>query len=602
TLWFENIFPIKISPYDPRYFLFRKYADDAAKKANLRLIPTKFEHPFIYVGAEPAWKEGGMFVHFQYEGEPEDVLKKVRENIEGQALRSWTNFKIIKAHLVEGKPFVDDMISRIPSRILKVDFDGPDVPLETLYQEFRVYGRIADITLPPPGSKDLPRSALIEFVHVRSATSARNCLYGKRVEGTKLTIGYQKQPAKWPVWQWMTSHPRIMIPIVLALLAGVTYIIFDPIRVFFISSKLRGRLNLENYTNGAEKLWSWTKSSVLGTLGRKDAEKDGRLGTASTDGWSERQAEEERLARQLTDNPDTLTLVSGPRGSGKNAIVKKALHDRKYKIVINCEDLVGQDDHIIMKRLAQQIAFYPQFNFLVQMSGMADTLIAATTGAKAGLSTTVDGQIRKMLDCLSITLNRVNMEQKRARDKLLAQMKSKQLAEEKAAKKALGDGESVERIEGEERKVDAEGQRRVQEEDGGEVEYPIIVIEGFLSREGGKGAWVYQVLTDWAAVCAEYHLAHVIFISENPSASKMLSKAMSNRLLELYSLSDATPEAAMAFVRRRMGSVGDQEEDLEKVVEAIGGRLTDLELMIQKMRAGLSCNGWYFLNCGKLMI
>ena len=108
----------------------------------------------------------------------------------------------------------------------------------------------------------------------------------------------------------------------------------------------------------------------------------------------------------------------------------------------------------------------------------------------------------------------------------------------------------------------------------------------------------------------------MIFISENPSASKMLSKgealpscfftflqlilsttitkAMSNRLLELYSLSDASPEAAMAFVRRRMGSVGDQEEDLEKVVEAIGGRLTDLELMIQKMRAGLSCNGEFF--------
>ena len=58
--------------------------------------------------------------------------------------------------------------------------------------------------------------------------------------------------------------------------------------------------------------------------------------------------------------------------------------DSRYKIVINCEDLVGQDDHVIMKRLAQQIAFYPQFNFLVQMSGMADTLIAATTGAKAG--------------------------------------------------------------------------------------------------------------------------------------------------------------------------------------------------------------------------
>ena len=63
---------------------------------------------------------------------------------------------------------------------------------------------------------------------------------------------------------------------------------------------------MENYTNGAERLWTWTKSSVLGTFGAGAGVKgsgDGRLGATSTDGWSERQAEEERLARQLTDSP-----------------------------------------------------------------------------------------------------------------------------------------------------------------------------------------------------------------------------------------------------------------------------------------------------------
>ena len=116
-----------------------------------------------------------------------------------------------------------------------------------------------------------------------------------------------------------------------------------------------------------------------------------------------------------------------------------------------------------------------------------------------GLSTTVDGQIRKMLDCLSITLNRVNMEQKKAREKVLAAAKLRKLAEEKKAKTALGDGQEVERIEGEERE-----QRKVGDDEGdvgaGEVEYPIIVVEGFLSREGGKGAWLYQALTD-VSIC-----------------------------------------------------------------------------------------------------
>lgn len=56
----------------------------------------------------------------------------------------------------------------------------------------------------------------------------------------------------------------------------------------------------------------------------------------------------------------------------------------RNKLVINCDELVGHDDHIMMKRFARQIHFYPMFNFLVQASSMIDNLITATTGAKAG--------------------------------------------------------------------------------------------------------------------------------------------------------------------------------------------------------------------------
>lgn len=46
----------------------------------------------------------------------------------------------------------------------------------------------------------------------------------------------------------------------------------------------------------------------------------------------------------------------------------------------------------MLSRLATQIGFYPQLNFIVSASGIIDTLIAATTGAKAGLSTSYDAQ------------------------------------------------------------------------------------------------------------------------------------------------------------------------------------------------------------------
>ncbi|KAJ3286085.1 mitochondrial escape protein 2 [Borealophlyctis nickersoniae] len=541
---------------------------DAARAANARLIPAKFTHPFTYVGAQPSWKEGGLFVHFKYEGgNPQEAVDTIIHHINEEGLRSWTNLKKVKAFLVQGTPWVDDMIGRLPSDILKVEFEGPDLDVETLYREFRHFGKIADITPPPAGSKDVPRFALIDFMHVRSATSARNCLHGKKVKETRMSIGYQKVKSKWQVWEWITSHPRIMIPVVLGILAGLTYVVFDPIRVFFISSKLRGRWDLERYTSTAEQLWDSTWSALFGKWFGNFPK---RPAPASTDGWTERQAEEERLRNRLKQTPDTLILVSGPRGSGKSGLVRNALSDKTFKLTINCEELVGQSDYVMMKRLANQIHFYPMFNAMVQASNIVDTMVTATTGAKAGLSTTAEGQIRKMLDCLSVAINRVTLDQKRARDKVVAQQKLAHAAAERGQDAAI-----------------SEETQKLIDEPLPEVEYPVIVVEGFLEKENAKGHNIYNMLMEWAAMTAEYHLAHIIFVSDNPSAVKALGRALSNKLVENYSLSDATPETAMSFIKRRMGKL-EFGDDLLRCVEAIGGRLTDLELLIQKMNAGMS--------------
>lgn len=54
---------------------------------------------------------------------------------------------------------------------------------------------------------------------------------------------------------------------------------------------------------------------------------------------------------------------------------------------------------------------------------------------------------------------------------------------------------------------------------------PVVIIDGYMSREKGPHAkefWTF--LADWAAVLVENHVAHVIFISNNVTASKPLSK------------------------------------------------------------------------------
>lgn len=56
-------------------------------------------------------------------------------------------------------------------------------------------------------------------------------------------------------------------------------------------------------------------------------------------------------------------------------------------------------------------------------------------------------------------------------------------------------------------------------------EIPVIVIDGYMSREKGphaKELWTY--LADWAAVLVENHIAHVIFLTNNVTATKPLSK------------------------------------------------------------------------------
>ena len=51
---------------------------------------------------------------------------------------------------------------------------------------------------------------------------------------TKLRLSYEQRVKPHHVWNWLTSHPRIIIPIVAALLAAFTVAVFDPIREWFV--------------------------------------------------------------------------------------------------------------------------------------------------------------------------------------------------------------------------------------------------------------------------------------------------------------------------------------------------------------------------------
>lgn len=121
-------------------------------------------------------------------------------------------------------------------------------------------------------------------------------------------------------------------------------------------------------------------------------------------------------------------------------------------------------------------------------------------------------------------------------------------------------------------------------------EIPVIIIDGYMSREKGphaKELWTF--LADWAAVLVENHIAHVVFLTNNVSASKPLSKALPNMTFETIVLADATLESALEFVYKYLDR--DEFPDLIESVQTIGGRLTDLELFVQKVKSGMQPKG-----------
>lgn len=190
-------------------------------------------------------KEGGAFVKFTHDGstptsEVERVLKQYLE--EKPVKPWWSPWRRMNVNVVRGRPWVEDLF-RLPTPRLRVEFvpsepgaEAVELSQEQLYSFFRQYGKLQDIVVQPPDSKVLPKFAYLDYSSLSDAIMARNCMHGYIVvegegggkKGTLLRLKYeQKIKAHW-IRDWLVNHPRIVIPIVAALVAGITVAIFDP--------------------------------------------------------------------------------------------------------------------------------------------------------------------------------------------------------------------------------------------------------------------------------------------------------------------------------------------------------------------------------------
>jgi RNA12 protein len=535
--------------------------------------------PMQVIDIMPRVKEGGAFVKFSHDGSVSkgELETTLRKYLKEQPIKPWFNpLRRVRAFLVQGRPWIEDLY-RVPSSRLKVEFlpsspegSAAELTQETVFSLFRRYGKIADILAQPSDSKVVPRYVTVDFTRIRFAVMAKNCMHGFKIlpeagggqSGTMLKISFQQKAKTHWIRDWLFSHPRIVIPAIAALVAAITVAIFDPIRTFFIKTHITQAFHLEGNIVG-----KWVRNQVnrandIFKFGRRKQDDDSLEVL-----FEDRQGAITQIKTWLIETADTFIVIQGPRGSGKRELVlDQVLENRKHKLVIDCKPIQeARGDSATISSAAAQVGYRPVFSWLNSISSLIDLAAQGTIGTKTGFSETLDTQLAKIWGNSATALRQIALSGRKKTDK----------------DADLNDDEFLE----------AHPERR-----------PVVVIDNFLHK-ANESSVVYDKIAEWAAALTTSNIAHVIFLTDDVSFSKSLSKALPDRVFRQIVLSDCSPETAKRFVMKHLemdaeDGAGAQPltkaqahshlEELDETISILGGRLTDLEFLTRRIKTGES--------------
>ncbi|TGJ86085.1 hypothetical protein E0Z10_g2714 [Xylaria hypoxylon] len=572
-LWVDNLFPLQIgglhlpwrSPENDVQGLMKRFEKSSfgvMDPVNIvkRALPS--DMPLKVTEILPRVKDGGAFVKFVHPAEvtPKDIEGKVSKLLAEKPIkRFFSPFRGVQVGLVKGVPWLEDL-QRFPKGRLRIDFvpknpgeEAVELSQETLYGMFRRYGSISEIVSQPWDSKIIPKYAYVDFFFVRDAIMARNCLHGFVVSeelgggklGTKFRISYERRTKPHRIWEWITNHPRIAIPVIVALLTGLTVVIFDPIRSFFVKANVSRKYHLSS-----NRVYRWLRqqTSDIFAFRRGGAEQAGLNAV-----WSHRKDIIEQIQAWLMETTETFIVIQGPRGSGKKELIlEQALKDRQNVLVIDCKKIVeARGESAIIKNMASEVGYRPIFSWANSMSSMVDLAIQSTTGVKAGFSETLDSQLQKILQTAAGALQTLDLESR--------------------SKSDLDASLPIDAY------LDAHPEKRA-----------VVVIDNFVYRSEDNNL-IYDKIADWAAALVQSDVAHVIFLANDSSYTKVLSKSLPDRVFRHVALGDLSPDVAKCDTteKQRATDVHDLTE-LDDCIGTLGGRLTDLEYLARRIKVGQS--------------
>lgn len=266
------------------------------------------------------------------------------------------------------------------------------------------------------------------------------------------------------------------------------------------------------------------------------------------------------------ESADTFIVIQGPRGSGKKELVlDQALKGRKNTLVIDCKPIQeAKGDSRTICAAADEVGYRPVFSWMNSISSLIDLAAQGTIGTKTGFSETLDAQLAKIWQNTATALRQIALSSRKKDDK----------------DADLGDDEYLE----------AHPERR-----------PVVVIDNFLHKSQ-ENSVVYDKISEWAAGLTTANVAHVIFLTNDVSFSKSLSKALPDRVFRQIALGDCSPEVAKRFVINHLDADADEgggpekkpkpsemREDLAELddcISTLGGRLTDLEFLARRIKTG----------------
>ncbi|KDR81387.1 hypothetical protein GALMADRAFT_58608 [Galerina marginata CBS 339.88] len=632
-LYVDSVFPVQLGRWDFRHYLGILRQDDLLTTLQGRLEELSSVYDFKPLELQPQRKDGGLFVRFSYnppsDVEPDkhwSVLQSAlsEEVAKKGALPTWLGLGSGNIWVVRGSPWKEDM-NRFASPILKIAFDGPDILEQSLYELCRPYGRIGDIIPPAPVPAGTLRSSNIFFQRLHSATAARNVIHGLEVPSgstsaptkTRIRTQYETPIQAHVVRNWVSSHPKIVLPIVIFLVGTLTYTIFDPIRALMVEAKM---LNWFDYRKS--KLYQWLR---VNTLDRLSTASDS-VSKPAGDIWKERTEAESALKRYLSDVPTTIAFVHGPQGSGKTSMVQSVIqHSGRSTLVIDCRQLSNApSDSALVAGLAAQTGYWPVFNFVNSMGTLIDLASVGLMGQKTGLSSSLPEQLKQILDVVTSSLSGVSSSHRTAIQRKIEHQESLEYlhVQEAHRRQAIlsgtwhdgrldcvaGNGVMSELGVGVEQFGDdmavenpslqaSDGQEKMArkikalEDVDGIESLPIVVIRNYAANVGtSTREELLTVLAQWAATLTENQIAHVVVLSDNRENSKRLAKALPSKPLNSIALSDADPSSSLSFVKQKLRDagidIGISSQDIQ-YVERLGGRASDLESLIHKVRSGM---------------